>query len=115
MSAEEYQRQETLTEISQERKLSGLIKNEDNMQVAGLALRKVESSDRGIALDAALVKGAMTAKAGVGELVHQVSFLQQRPSNPSSNSANGNLDRLLAESQSRQQELLSRLADEQRL
>lgn len=110
-SAEVFQKEKTSTENSYQRKLTLLIKDEDNMLVTGLELRKVVSSDKGVTLNAALVKGTMTATAGVGELVDQVSFTQQRLSASFVNGANGDLGRLLAESQRRQQELLGRLAD----
>jgi len=109
-SSEIFEKESKAVEKQFARRLDQLTRNDDNMQVTGLSLHKVESSDRGIALDAVLIKGNMSARAGLGEMVNQVSFVPQRSSNSAAKGGNSDLDRLLAESQSRQQELLSRLA-----
>ena len=86
-----------------------MTRDHDNMQVSGLALRKTESSDMGIALNALLVKGSLAARSGGGELVNEIKFLPPSSGGSQPSAGNDELQQLLVESHRRRDELLSRL------
>jgi hypothetical protein len=72
----------------------------------------------GIALNALIVKGSMSGRAGSGELVNEIKFLPPKSADSSNQPPDGvsdDLQRLLLESQHRRDALLSQLADTGRL
>jgi hypothetical protein len=115
LSVASCQREAAAIERRFARQLEAMTRDHRNMQVSGLALHKLESSDMGMAFNALVVKGNMAARAGSGELVNELKFLPPPASASQPAAGSDDLQRLLAESLSRRDELLSRLADTGRL
>ena len=118
LSAAAHQREAIAIERRFARQLEAMTRDQRNMQVSGLALHKLESSDMGIALNALIVKGSMSGRAGSGELVNEIKFLPPKSADSSNQPPDGvsdDLQRLLLESQHRRDALLSQLADTGRL
>ena len=109
LSAAASQREAAAIERRFARRLEAMTRDHDNMQVSGLALRKTESSDMGIALNALLVKGSLAARSGGGELVNEIKFLPPSSGDRQPSAGSDELQQLLVESHRRRDELLSRL------
>lgn len=112
-SSQVHEREMKAVERRFARRLEAMTRNEDNMQVSGLALHKVESSDKGITLNGVLINGSVSARAGLGELVNEIQFFPSAGNQIQvgrDGQGNDEISRLLAESQSRHEELLNRLA-----